>query len=247
MNNGKYAIGGLVSKPIWGNSKNNIEFEFTKEIIKNTNEEQKIKEIEMKNYICINGKKIELTEEQIAQIEKSVKVSQRKLANIPVGGTFKIGEYEFIVLEHAKETTAVILKGLLKDEENFGNNNNYNASNVDNICRSFGDKIEKIIGKENLIEHTVDLTADDGLKCYGKAKRFMSLLTADLYRRYVEILDKYKIGKWWWLSTPHSTPKHDNANWVKCVSPHGLVSSYCCGGNIGVRPFCILNSNIFVS
>lgn len=202
----------------------------------------------MKNYICINGKRIELTEEQIAKIEKSVKVSQKKLANIPVGETFKIGEYEFIVLEHAKETTAVILKGLLKESVTFGSNNNYNDSNVDDICNSFGDKIARIIGTENLVEHTVDLTADDGLKCYGKVNRYMSLLTADLYRRYVEILDKYKLNKWWWLSTPYSTPKHENSSWIKCVSPLGGVSSgdYGCGDS-GVRPFCILNSNIFVS
>lgn len=200
----------------------------------------------MKNYICINGKRIELTEEQIAKIEKSVRVSQKRLANIPVGETFKIGEYEFIVLEHAKETTAVILKGLLEDNIVFGSNNNYNGSKVEAICNSFGDKIAKIIGKENLIEHTVDLTSDDGLKCYGKVKRYMSLLTTDLYRRYVEILDKHKLNKWWWLATPHSTPKHKNADWTKSVSPLG-VFNFNYGCIYGVRPFCILNSNIFVS
>jgi hypothetical protein len=94
----------------------------------------------------------------------------------------------------------------------------------------------------------VDLTSDDGLKDYGKIRRRASLLTADLYRRYVEILDKHKIDKWWWLATPHSTARHENASWVKCVAPSGYFGSdNYCGGGCGVRPFCILKSNIFVS
>ena len=71
---------------------------------------------------------------------------------------------------------------------------------------------------------------------------------AELYRRYVEILDKHKIKKWWWLATPFSTPKHDGASWVKCVAPSGCINIslyYAYDG--GVRPFCILKSNIFVS
>lgn len=204
----------------------------------------------MKNYLCINGKKIELTAEQIKQIEGSMKVkgTETKLKSIPVGETFKLGKYEFIVLEHSKDTTAVILKNLLYESERFGSNNNYNGSYVEGLCDKFATEIMKIVGKENLIEHTVDLTADDGLKDYHKVKRYMSLLTATLYRRYVEILDKYMIKKWWWLATPFSTPKHDGANWVKCVSPSGYVYyDFYYFNSSGVRPFCILNSSIFVS
>ena len=202
----------------------------------------------MKNYICINGKKIELTKEQIEKIQTSVKVKQKKLGTIPVRETFKIGDYEFIVLEHSKDTTAVILKDLLEKDVKFGSNNNYNGSNVEAICNSFGEKIANIIGKENIIEHTVDLTSDDGLKCYGKVKRCMSILTAGLYRRYVEILDKHKINSWWWLATPFSTKKHGNDLYCKYVSPRGYVYYDGCNYfNLGVRPFCILNSNIFVS
>lgn len=115
------------------------------------------------------------------------------------------------------------------------------------MCIDFGCEIANIIGKDNLIEHTVDLTADDGLKCYGKIKRRMSLITANLYRRYVEIIDKYKLNYCWWTVTAYSTPKHNHTSWVKCVSPYGSVGDNGCNGNFGVRPFCILNSNIFVS
>lgn len=201
----------------------------------------------MKNYIKINNQKIALTDEQVKEIQQSFGIEQIKLADIPVGETFKVGKYEFIVLEHSKDTTAVILKDLLFESKEFGKDNNYKASYVDDLCGDFADEISEIIGKDNLIEHTVDLTSDDGLKDYGKIKRSMSLLTADLYRRYVEILDKYKVKKWWWLATAFSTPKHDPDNWVKCVSPSGYIYNSHYFNNDGVRPFCILNSNIFVS
>ena len=180
-------------------------------------------------------------------MKKSLGIGQVKLKDITVGETFKIKDYEFIVLEHSKETTAVIMKEFLHKEKQFGKNNNFENSSVDELCEKFGREILDTIGESNLIEHTVDLTSDDGLKDYGKIKRRMSLLTANLYRRYVEILDKHKIKSWWWLATAYSTPTHDNASWIKCVSPVGVIGDGDYGSISGVRPFCILNSNIFVS
>ena len=201
----------------------------------------------MKNYIYLNGSKIDLTEKQVEEIQKSFGIKPIKLSDISTGKTFKIGKYEFIVLEHSAETTAVILKDLLFEEEKFGRNNNYDGSNVDKLCQDFARQIADIVGEENLIEHTVDLTSDDGLKDYGSVKRKMSLLTTELYRRYVYTLDKHKIDKWWWLATAYSTPTHDNADWIKCVSPSGIIFNVIYYFNLGVRPFCILKSNIFVS
>lgn len=203
----------------------------------------------MKNYIHVHSsnENIELTNEQAKAIKQLLSIEKTKLVDVAVGGIVKIGKYEFIVLEHSNDTTAVILKDLLFESKEFGKDNNYKASYIDDLCGDFADEISEIIGKDNLIEHTVDLTSDDGLKDYGKIRRSMSILTTDLYRRYVEILDKYKVKKWWWLATAFSTPKHDPDNWVKCVSPSGCIFNYNFNGSGGVRPFCILNSNIFVS
>ena len=201
----------------------------------------------MKNYIKINNQKIELTDEQVSEIQKSFGISSIKLSDIPVGETFKIGEYEFFVLDRLFNSSIVGLKDTLADGKEFGKNNNYKGSYVDDICNNFADKIAGIIGKENLHTFEVDLTSDDGLKDYGSVDRKMFLLTANLYRKYVEILDKQKLDKYWWLSTPHSTPTHSNGNWVKCVSPSGSISNTSYDYDSGVRPFCILNSNIFVS
>ena len=199
------------------------------------------------NYIMVNDVKIELTDEQIKKIVESYSARGVKLSDIPVGETFKVDDYEFIVLEHSEETTVVILKDTLHDSEVFGSNNKYTGSNVDELCEEFGKEIEQLVGTDNLILHTVDLTANDGLKDYGEVERKMSLLTAELYRRYVEILDKYKLDKWWWLSTPWSTPTHGYETSVLCVSPSGDICNNGSCFNNGVRPFCILKSNIFVS
>ena len=201
----------------------------------------------MKNYLCLNGRKIELTSEQAEEIQNSFKQSSVKLLSVKPGEVFKIGKYEFIVLDHSKETTAVVLKNLLHNSKQFGKNNNYENSFVDDLCNEFAKEIKSLCGEDSLVEHTVDLIADDGLKCYGKIKRYASLLTANLYRRYVEILDKHKIDKWWWLATAYSTPKHDNETWVKCVAPSGYLYGDGFNYNRGVRPFCIFNSSIFVS
>ena len=199
------------------------------------------------NYITVNDVKIELTDEQIKKIAESYS-AKVKLSDISVEEPFKIGDFEFIVLEHSKETTAVIMKGALHDAENFGSNNKYTGSNADELCVEFGKEIESEVGEGNLILHSVDLTSNDGLKDYGAVKRKMSLLTAELYRRYVEILDKHKLDKWWWLATPWSTPTHGWETTVLCVSPSGNINvNFSDYTGDGVRPFCILNSNIFVS
>ena len=202
----------------------------------------------MKNYISINNQKIELTEEQVRQISEAYNQGNIKLADVPAGELVKIGKHEFIVLEQSGDTTALIRKDLLPTGEKFGSNNNFDGSYVDGVCKKFAEEIASIVGKKNLVQHTVDLTSDDGLKDYGKIRRRVSLLTTELYRRYVDILDKFKPDAWWWLATPFSTKHHDNDLWVKCVSPFGYFNYGRFGnGESGVRPFCILKSTIFVS
>ena len=201
----------------------------------------------MKHCIYLNGQKIELSAEQLDKIRSALGVGQIELSSLSPKDIFKIGKHEFIVLEQIEGATMVLLKETLGDSK-FGDTNNYNGSVVDDACEKFADEIADIIGAENIIEHTVDLTADDGLKDYGTIERRMSLLTADDCRSCVEILDAHKLEKWWWTSTAYSTPAHGDEDIVKCVSPSGNVnrrSSYYYSN--GVRPFCILKSNIFVS
>ena len=80
----------------------------------------------MKNYLMLNNKKIELTPEQVKEIENSFGFNKIKLSEIPVGETFKVGGFEFIVLEQYGFDTAVILKDFWKTDVFDKKNNNNN-------------------------------------------------------------------------------------------------------------------------
>lgn len=201
----------------------------------------------MTNYIKLNGKKIELNDTQVEEIKRSFGIGAKKLSEIPEGGTFKIGKYEFAVLEQREDSAVVIKKEKYGSDIHFGSNNNYNGSDADKLCNKFGEEIASLIGRDNMLEFDLDLTANDGLKCYGSIKRRCALRTADMHRKYAYIFEN--LPRFWeWLATADSTPKHEVETLVLCVSPRGsiyyYVSSYYFNG---VRPFCILKSDIFVS
>ena len=200
-----------------------------------------------------DGKKTELTEEQAAQVEKLIYADAaiagvpRKLGDILVGGTFKVGTHEFFVLAHTEAGTACLRKDVICNMA-FGTTNNFAKSEVREKLVEFAAEIEDVVGEDNIISHLVDLTSDDGLDDYGKCTAKASLLTAQMYRKYVRIIDNYKLDCWWWLATAYSTATHEDDDWVKCVSPRGnFFNDNCINVDGGVRPFCIFNSNIFVS
>ena len=198
--------------------------------------------------ININGRKVELPDDLAQQIIQEHGVPQKTLADAVAGDTVKIGNFEMVVLEQLDGQTALILKGMYGEESEFGKENNaYDGSYVDQKCQAFAQELAEKIGWGNIVLHIVDLTSDDGLKDYGVIERRASLITTDMYRKFVEILDTCKPDRWWWLSTPHSTARHENDRWVKCVSPSGCFYGDLYDGGGGVRPFCILKSNIFVS
>ena len=204
----------------------------------------------MQNFISVDGQQIKLTAEQMEKIvaDLGIKIQRKTLAECQPGEIVKIGGFEMLVLEQRDGETYLILKDIYGEETTFGENNNYVGSNVDNRCQEFAKVLTECVGADNIITHIVDLTSNDGLKCYGTTDRKVSSLTADLYRKFVDILDTAKPDSWWWLATPWSTARHDNDRWNLCVAPSGRIGgvSYVNGGG-GVRPFCILKSSIFVS
>lgn len=199
----------------------------------------------MKNYLCIDGKKIELTQEQLQQLG----VIKEPVASLSTDGkTANIGEYEFIILKNDGEKVELLLRETLGNDTAFGDTNDFRTSKVKNILDEFARKVEELVGADNLLKHTVDLMALDGLKEYGTIDTKMSLLTVAQVQEYVETLEEFKYDGWWWLATPWSAPKHGYKETVTCVAPSGFInyygSDYCYDG---VRPFCVLKSSIFQS
>lgn len=203
----------------------------------------------MQSYININGQTIALTEELVKQITEAYNEHRgQQLSKFNSGDTVKIGKHEMVVLEQRDGETALILKNLWVEESEFGDENNrYDGSIVDLHCAEFAQALSEVVGWDNIVPHEVDLTSDDGLKDYGTVERKASLITADMYRKYVDILDAVNPKAYWWLATPHSTERHGNDAWAKCVAPSGRIGIDRCSNDYGVRPFCILKSTIFVS
>lgn len=173
---------------------------------------------------------------------------QKTLAEFQPGEIVTIADHEMIVLEQMDGETALIRKDCFEDESAFGSeNNNYADSIADCLCVDFANRLAETIGAENILEHDVDLTALTGVKDYGSIRRHASLLTLARYQQYIDVLDQHKPDSWWWLATANATKRHENEKWAVCVSPSGYVNGGIDSFGHGVRPFCILKSDISVS
>lgn len=173
--------------------------------------------------------------------------TKKTLAEIKVGEIFEIAGIEFIKFaDENGKTTAVAKDSLFKST--FGDNNNFAKSTIKRRLETeILPEIEKAIGAENIVEHEVDLLSLDGDDKWGKIKCRISLPTFDFYRHNGKIFDEHKLGSSWWLTTPETTAKHYNDNWVVCVSPvGGIVNFNGVWYDRGVRPFIKFVSSISV-
>ena len=185
-----------------------------------------------------------LEEKENAQTDKV------ELSTLNPGETFKIGEHDFIVLEQKQGQTMVISKGFMADDVVFDDNSrNYNESSLKKLIESnIQPIIEDAIGADNLVEHEVDLTSVDMQNEFSTCKCKVRPITFNEVRRYNDLLVNKDLDDWWWTCTPWSTEERGCKYSIAAVSPSGFFSNYFCYyGNGGVRPFCILKSNIFVS
>ena len=170
-----------------------------------------------------------------------------KLSEVKTGRAFKIGEMQFIKFLGNGNMTVVVARDIAFNSV-YGENNNFSQSEIsERLNKEILPKIEKEIGKENILEFETDLTSLDGLKTYGTMKSRISIPTFDFYRNNIEIFDMHKLDCYWWLATPDTTKEHGSDRWNVCVSPNGNFYSDDYNGYDGVRPFLNLVSSISVS
>lgn len=175
------------------------------------------------------------------------KQNNMRLAEVPQYETFKIGNIEFIVLEHVDNITFCLTKNFIVEHMQFDEhtNNLANASML-KILDDFERKITDIISATNMYDFETDLTTDDGLKDYGLIIRKASLLTDVQYRKHSEGIKPYWVDDWWWLANAVSTPRRDIQHDVRCVTRGGSIYSSACSDHNGIRAVCVFNSCMFV-
>lgn len=167
------------------------------------------------------------------------------------GEVLNFGGLDWVVLDKNADGVAVITKELLKDENGKIVKKEF-ASTTPNFAKSSlrswlnGEFLQRF-DIEQILAHTVDLTADDGLNDFGNCLQKIGLLTCEQYRRYVKTLDRFPVDSWWWLATPYAGESHYKGGFVRCVSGIGALDYICCSHLGGVRPFCILKSSANVT
>lgn len=195
------------------------------------------------------SKALDMARELVKKLEEEEKQSKVQLSTLNPGEIFKIGEYDFIVLEQFEERTAVISKGFMAENVKFDEDSrNYKESNLKKVIENqIQPVIEKEVGSKNLIEHEVDLTSVDMQDEFGGFKCKVRPITFDEARLYNNLLVNKNLNDWWWTCTPWSTEDRGWKYSITVVAPAGDFNRNRCGISRGVRPFCILKSNIFVS
>ena len=195
---------------------------------------------------------VRLLKEESNQQTEMVADNQGKveLSTLVAGETFKLGEHDFVVLKQEQGETHVISKHFMATSKQFDEDTkDYNKSSLKRFIETeIQPVIEAEVGAENLIEHEVDLISVDMQQEFEPCRCKVRPITFDEAREHNNLLVNKELSDWWWTCTPWSTEERGWKYSIAVVSPSGSINcNYFYYDYSGVRPFCILKSNIFVS
>lgn len=195
-----------------------------------------------------NSEILKKAKELVELLEKQEKTGKVALSMLKRGDVFQTTEKrKYKVLEQYEDTTKIISIDLVKENVGFGDTSDYKTSKVKKLCDTEILKdFEKEFGAENIETHTADIITVDGQK-FGSVKCKIRPITFDEVRRYTDITPNPCLNDWYWTLSPWSTEERGWRKNLAVVSPSGVVGDCYCNGSCGVRPVCILKSNLFVS
>lgn len=195
-----------------------------------------------------NSEILKKAKELVELLEKQEKAEKVALSMLKRGDVFQTtGKRKYKVLGQYEDTTKIISIDLVKENVEFGDTSDYKTSKVKKLCDTEILKdFEKEFGAENIETHTADIITADGQKV-GSVKCKIRPITFDEVRRYTDITPNPCLNDWYWTLSPWSTEERGWRKNLAVVSPSGDVSKLDCNYGCGVRPVCILKSNIFVS
>lgn len=192
---------------------------------------------------------LELAKKLVAAIEKEDRKNKVMLKDTSVGGKFDTGIGRFIVLEQKEDCTAVITEDLYREDVKFDDDcTDYKKSSLRKLCEGeILNEFSEEFGAENICTNEAGLVTVDGQEVFGKLLTKVRPLTFDEAREYNDLLVNKDLPNWYWTCTPWSTKERGWEYSVAVVSPSGSIGCNDYDDSRGVRPFCILKSNIFVS
>ena len=193
---------------------------------------------------------MKVLQEQINELRNEVAIlkATKRVNKIPaglgIGDTFELVGLTWKILDITDKGYMCLADRLGYGMEFDEESNDWIKSQLrEYLNTDFIEKIADEIGEENIIPFNRNLLSLDGQTEYGECEDKVSLLTVDEYRKYRSLISN-TADYWWWLVTPWSTPCNDCKTAAAVVSSSGKFGYYDCGSVFGVRPFCILKSNI---
>lgn len=195
------------------------------------------------------SKELEAARALVKMLEEREQSNKVKLESLKAGETFCIGEDDYIVLEQHEGKTKVISKDFIAEDRKFADDTvNYKTSGLRKCIEAeIQPTIENEVGAENLVEHRVSLETVDGQNDYGELTCKVRPITFDEARKYNNLIVNNDLDDWWWTCTAWTSPNREYNRSIAVVLPSGYILNGNCNGGFGVRPVCILKSNIFVS
>lgn len=197
----------------------------------------------------MNNKEIlKKAKELVELLEKQEEADKIALSTLKRGDVFQTtGKRKYKVLEQYGDTTKIISLDLVKENVEFGDTSDYKTSKVKKLCDiEILKDFEEEFDAENIETHTADIITADGQKL-GTVDCKIRPITFDEAREYTDITPNNDLNDWYWTLSPWSTEERGWSRILSVVSPSGNVSCYYFSFGRGVRPVCILKSNIFVS
>lgn len=197
----------------------------------------------------MNNKEIlQKAKELVELLEQQEEAGKVELSMLKRGEVFQTtGKRKYKVLEQYGDTTKIISLDLVKENVEFGDTSDYKTSKVKKLCDTEILKdFEKEFGAENIETHTADIITADGQKL-GTVDCKIRPITFDEARGYTDITPNPCLNDWYWTLSPWSTKERGWEISFTVVSPSGYIDYFSFNVENGVRPVCILKSNIFVS
>lgn len=172
-----------------------------------------------------------------------------KLKDVQVGSFIKYGGIEWVVLDKSEADALVLSKSCLFNKAfDESNCNNWETSSLRKAMNAIDGKgrfkLKEFAGinTDDLVPIRRNLLTDDGMPDYGDCEDKITIYTAEEYRRYRKYIPNAE--KWHWTITGDSLVCSGCVRFVHSGGALYCDSAY--GGNGGVRPLCILKSEILV-